>query len=140
MCLLATGPWANKPDECDRILWCVTKCDEYFKGDGLQTLLLKDLRRRDHTMPTILPLSLLPVSEGGVADIVRCFNARKWSLLDVGSCYNPFVQFPQFDVTAIDIAPANQVYRSSSQVVFPHLYPVTTHTHTHTQTHTHTII
>ena len=35
------------------------------------------------------------------------FGARKWKLLDVGSCYNPFSKFDKFEVTAIDIAPAH---------------------------------
>lgn len=78
-------------------------------GGLLQKLLLKDLRRCGHTMSPIVTPTLLPASEEGVSDVVRRFNSQKWSLLDVGSCYNPFVQFHQFDVTAIDIAPANQV-------------------------------
>ena len=35
------------------------------------------------------------------------------SVLDVGSCYNPFAKFPEFDVVAIDLSPTpdSDVYR-----------------------------
>lgn len=33
----------------------------------------------------------------------------KLKLLDVGSCYDPFRSFNEFDTTAIDISPANEV-------------------------------
>lgn len=34
------------------------------------------------------------------------YRVDKIKLLDVGSCYNPLADFPELDVTAIDIAPA----------------------------------
>ena len=30
-------------------------------------------------------------------------------LLDVGSCFNPFSEFDEFDAVAIDISPAKEV-------------------------------
>ncbi|EAA14881.3 AGAP008978-PA [Anopheles gambiae str. PEST] len=36
----------------------------------------------------------------------RPYTIDRIRLLDVGSCYDPFACFPDFDVTAIDIAPA----------------------------------
>lgn len=36
---------------------------------------------------------------------------EKVKLLDVGSCYNPFSVFEDFDVTAVDIAPAQESVR-----------------------------
>ena len=109
MYALASGPWAAKRDECDRIQWCVDRCEEYYKSDVLRKQLLKDLRRVGHGMSTLVPLDLLPSSEEGVASLIRDLGSRKWRLLDVGSCYNPFTAHPQFEVTAIDIAPATDV-------------------------------
>ena len=76
-------------------------------GGVLTKLLQKDLRRKGHGMTTLIPLELLPGSEADVTRIVDEFLQRKWKLLDVGSCYNPFNEFDRFAVTAMDIAPAN---------------------------------
>ena len=101
---LATGPWAKHGG--GRIQWSVDTCEEYFTGGQLQKLLMKDLRRVHHGMPTVVPRELLPPTEEEVDRIVCSFSSRKWTLLDVGSCYNPFSKYPHFDVTAIDLAPA----------------------------------
>ena len=108
MSRLATGPWACRK-EGGRIEWCVTTCLKYFSS-RLEQLLLKDLRRQSHGMPTLVPTSLLPASPEAVREKVAVLKERKWRLLDVGSCYNPFQEWLQlFDVTAIDIAPASPV-------------------------------
>lgn len=39
------------------------------------------------------------------------FQIDRIRLLDVGSCYNPFSAFAEFEVTAIDIAPAQESVR-----------------------------
>lgn len=107
---LAIGPWQQARDkEGNRIAWCVDVCEEYFARGTLAKLLLKDLRRTVHQMPTLVPLDILPKTEEDVSHLAQCFNSRKLFLLDVGSCYNPFKKFPQFEVTAIDIAPADKV-------------------------------
>ena len=106
MCGLATGPWREREDG-DRIAWCVATCDQYL-DHRLEQLLLKDLRRLDHAMPTLLHPSLLP-SPSSVTSLVHRLRQEPLKLLDVGSCYNPFFSFPQFTVTAIDIAPASEV-------------------------------
>lgn len=107
---LAIGSWEeNGLRKASRIQWCVQVCSEYFKQHGaLHTLLLKDLRRRDHDMPTTVPLPLLPSSLEGVIEIVENYSLTL-NLLDVGSCYNPFRHYSQFHVTAIDLAPADEV-------------------------------
>ncbi len=105
---LATGPWAkhSTPGGGGRVEWCVDVCREYFQGGCLKKMILKDLRRLEHKMPTVLDVSLL----ASPPDVVeREFGQRLWRLLDVGSCYNPFAEHPQFDVTAVDIAPAVEV-------------------------------
>lgn len=68
--------------------------------------LCKDMRRETFGNPTQLEPSLLPQTEEEVKKIVRSFQDRLLHLLDVGSCYNPFNEYKDFNVTAIDIAPA----------------------------------
>ena len=102
---LATGQWAEQGS--GRITWCVGACEEYFVGGVLSNQLYKDLRRLEHNMCTLVPPALLPNSDADVPKMIEEFQRKKWTLLDVGSCYNPFSEFDQFDVTAIDIAPAN---------------------------------
>lgn len=103
---LATESWAGK--DGGRIGWCEQTCEDY-RSHRLEQLLLKDLRRKSHEMPTLVHTSLLPMLPFGVKELVRQLNIRAWRLLDVGSCYNAFHTSPQFDVTAIDIAPAVEV-------------------------------
>ena len=105
---LATGPWAGR-DIGDRISWCVQTCNEYW-FDRLEKLILKDLRRHNHDMATLVQPSLLPTSQFAVTEMVDRLRSGVWRLLDVGSCYNPFLAWPQFVVTAIDIAPASEVF------------------------------
>ena len=62
-----------------------------------------------HEMPTQVHSAWLPSAEEDVMKVVSQFAGRKLVLLDVGSCYNPFSQFDEFSVTAIDIAPAVEV-------------------------------
>lgn len=107
---LATGQWAEQGS--GRIVWCVDVCEEYFVGGALAKLIHKDLRRLVHSMSTLVSHELLPRSDADVAKTVETFQHKKWTLLDVGSCYNPFSKFDKFDVTAIDIAPANSTVLS----------------------------
>jgi len=105
---LATVDWAKKHNN-NRITWCVESIKEYFHA-GLMKVLKKDLRRLDHQMPTIVDLAELPKTEQEVAKTVDYFvNKHSIELLDVGSCYNPFVQFEDLEVLAVDIAPAVEV-------------------------------
>lgn len=106
---LASGAWVRE-GEASRVAWCVKTSEDYFTVNGLlHKLLLKDLRRRAHSMPTIIPHTFLPSTEEEVETHVAQWQNRKYSLLDVGSCYNPFLSYRQFDVTALDIAPAHKV-------------------------------
>lgn len=107
MCSLATGPWMKHG--LGRIQWCVDACKEYFLQGSLEKLLKKDLRRLAHGNPTQLDIGLLPQCEEDTERIVKSFQYRQLSLLDVGSCYNPFKIYEEFCVTAIDIAPATKV-------------------------------
>ena len=111
---LATGPWTEGEGgrSGSRILWCTEAIKEYFSPEGaLRKLLLKDLRRMNHSMPTLVSTPFPVCTEDKVAEVVEEFCTRRLSLLDVGSCYNPFQSYPQFQVTAIDIAPAHPVWQ-----------------------------
>lgn len=106
---LAINHWAvndRKKEEANvkcqqrsRIIWTVNFCREYF----LSVDLIARIRQRE--------LRLLDELKIDVADINQAIASRQIpveniKLLDVGSCYNPFKPFPEFQVTAIDIAPA----------------------------------
>lgn len=83
-----------------RIMWSVNYCREYFQ----QTETITALRDRE--------LRLLNELKADAAAIEMEFEKRtaeeRIKLLDVGSCYNPFSKFEEFEVTAIDIAPATE--------------------------------
>uniref|UniRef100_A0A8C4QCQ2 S-adenosylmethionine sensor upstream of mTORC1 n=1 Tax=Eptatretus burgeri TaxID=7764 RepID=A0A8C4QCQ2_EPTBU len=112
---LAEEHWSENDENEDRIDWCRRACLEYFLEGGLQLALVKDKRRQlagqhrssDNTasfilftiMPPALSCSLLSPS-------------HKIRLLDVGSCFNPFLKYDEFLAIGIDIFPAVQnVYR-----------------------------
>lgn len=89
----------SKAQQRSRIAWTVNYCREYFLSEELIT----KIRQRE--------LRLLDELKIDCTEINRLIAARqvpvdKIKLLDVGSCYNPFKPFPEFDVTAVDIAPA----------------------------------
>jgi len=105
---LATGDWERKHDN-NRIVWCVGTIRDYFSV-GLRKALMKDLRRLDHDMPTIVDCKELPKTEQEITKAIDLFITKPTlKLLDVGSCYNPFVQFKEFEVVAVDIVPAVEV-------------------------------
>lgn len=104
------GVGEGSSHSCDRIMWCVEVCEQYYgEGRAMHRHLLKDLRRKDHGMPTLVAVALLPATEDKVSEVVSNMAAGSRALLDVGSCFNPFSSFRCFDVTALDIAPAHQV-------------------------------
>lgn len=95
---LATKCWdknfSNSKMLSSRITWVGSTCIEYFNAD----ILIK--RKREIELCKKLNL-----------DICKCDtleNISKIKLLDVGSCYNPFKIFEEFEVFPVDIAPANE--------------------------------
>ena len=113
MYLLATSVWSPRQEFTgvdegdDRIAWCVAVCKEYFLDGRLARLLQKDLRRLEFKRETVVHPLLLPPDP---QQFVESTFPRPWSLLDVGSCYNPFSKLSDlFTVTAVDIAPACKV-------------------------------
>lgn len=120
---LATAHWTKKTLLCtkgsskkrakfadkehSRIEWSVKYCREYFEGDEDSQQLVQ--RRREERI-------LDAMKEAGKAIETKNFEqsdtvGSRLKLLDVGSCYNPFVEYEEFDVLAIDIAPANPAVR-----------------------------
>ncbi|XP_055548297.1 S-adenosylmethionine sensor upstream of mTORC1-like [Wyeomyia smithii] len=100
---LATRYWdknmqiTSKKANC-RIDWVVNSCREYFMlGSNSLLYLFRD--KEDQIMKIINESHDYKHSAYLISNI---------KLLDVGSCYNPFSAFPEFEVTAIDIAPAQE--------------------------------
>ncbi|XP_060533545.1 S-adenosylmethionine sensor upstream of mTORC1 [Cylas formicarius] len=93
---LATEYWETRCMErrsaYSRIDWVFQSCKEYF-------LYIHKYRDKE--------VSVSRKHNIEKRDIVFSSFGNKLKLLDVGSCYNPFKQFLEFEVTAIDIAPAS---------------------------------
>ena len=114
---LATGPWQQQQKhkeaatgEDDRIQWCISAIEDYYLHSQLTKLLLKDVKRVEHQMPTLLQADLLPRSRDEATAVAASFSSgRRLKLLDVGSCYNPFLGHPLLEVTAVDLCPAVEV-------------------------------
>ncbi|XP_070559505.1 S-adenosylmethionine sensor upstream of mTORC1-like [Ptychodera flava] len=114
---LAIQHWTGQPE--DRIEWCRNCCSEFFFCGGLKKALDKDERTRlfnmkksgDDTVEAMLPKGKYHEHESP-KDLFLAGNeitlpfSGKIRLLDVGSCYNPFVQFDEFLAVGIDISPA----------------------------------
>lgn len=91
---------ANQGKEHNRIDWTVRFCCDYFGAE------LVPLRyQRDREMHILSKISET-INDVDVDDVWQFSENNRLKLLDVGSCYNPFSKYDQFDVTAIDIAPA----------------------------------
>lgn len=81
-----------------RIIWSVETCVTYF------TDTIEYFRVKEYSVVNKYDLPMVHMEK-------KSFT-NKWILLDVGSCYNPFKDFKQFDVIPIDIAPAtDEVYK-----------------------------
>ncbi|XP_065830004.1 S-adenosylmethionine sensor upstream of mTORC1-like isoform X2 [Oscarella lobularis] len=110
---LAVDHW-EKSDGRKRITWCVEQCNEYFKDGGLERALAKDKRRHEfYAKEKNKKGSYERYSQAirlATPDHLqsKLRDETKLRLLDVGSCYNPFLSAGSrdFDVTAIDISPA----------------------------------
>lgn len=106
---LAVNHWEQNDlkegnEQCrrNRIFWSVNYCRAYFFDDCLKAA-IRDREKRI--------LSLIRSDTEGLDVWIKskCISIvdSKLKLLDVGSCYNPFKKFEDFDVMAIDISPAN---------------------------------
>lgn len=82
--------------ENNRIDWSVKFCLDYF-ADDLNSMMINKRNREIRIL-----------AEDGAESDCKFWQKQneKLNFLDVGSCYNPFSKYQQFNVTAIDIAPA----------------------------------
>lgn len=83
-------------EENDRFKFCIDSINEYFTISNLESLDKKELeiyKKLDQNVELELPPLFIP---------------NKLRLLDVGSSFNSFSDKEQFEVTAIDISPANE--------------------------------
>ncbi|XP_056126931.1 S-adenosylmethionine sensor upstream of mTORC1 [Rhinichthys klamathensis goyatoka] len=108
---LADNHWANKCEGEGRIEWCRSVCQEYFQDGGMRRVLEKDEKSTKHatdennTSANSLPQSSSPSNRS-------MFQLGRIRLLDVGSCFNPFLKFDEFLTVGIDIVPAvESVYK-----------------------------
>ena len=113
---LATTDWSFNCDGTDRTSWCRDISIDYFFNGGFRKFLEKDERRKKfYALDKKNFLSGLgsktTCDEETSIEIPKGFptnNDFKIKLLDVGSCYNPFATYPEFDTVAIDLFPANR--------------------------------
>ena len=98
---LATEFWVNEDNS--RVFWIYNQIKNYFFKGGR-----KHEHSRDYKFAKRKGVLLDSCDE---SDLSVDENDRL-TVLDVGSCYNPFKQFDTLDVLAIDIAPAqNDVFK-----------------------------
>ncbi|XP_072257629.1 S-adenosylmethionine sensor upstream of mTORC1 isoform X1 [Pyxicephalus adspersus] len=107
---LAGNHWAKKCEGEGRIEWCLGVCQEYFFNGGKRKALEKDARRaalNNHQSASCEDLlaSGLTNTNGNTPN-QEFHLPGKIRLLDVGSCYNPFVKYEDFLAVGIDIVPA----------------------------------
>ncbi|EHA99601.1 hypothetical protein GW7_16147, partial [Heterocephalus glaber] len=120
---LADNHWAKTCEGEGRIEWCCSVCREYFQNGGKRKALEKDEKRAILTNKTTAALNTHESSklEGHLTNlnftnpefIAELLQASgKIRLLDVGSCFNPFLKFEEFLTVGIDIVPAvESVYK-----------------------------
>ncbi|XP_015343749.1 S-adenosylmethionine sensor upstream of mTORC1 [Marmota marmota marmota] len=120
---LADNHWAKTCEGEGRIEWCCSVCREYFQNGGKKKALEKDEKRAVLATQTTPALNTHESSklEGHLTNlsftnpefITELLQASgKIRLLDVGSCFNPFLKFEEFLTVGIDIVPAvESVYK-----------------------------
>ncbi|XP_041965627.1 S-adenosylmethionine sensor upstream of mTORC1 [Alosa sapidissima] len=103
---LADNYWTKNCEGEVRIEWCRSICQDYFLDGGMKRMLEKDEKSAKFAF-------------GGPAVNVQSHSSSrstlhsgKIRLLDVGSCFNPFLKFDEFFTVGIDIVPAvESVYK-----------------------------
>lgn len=104
----------SENEDTSRILWTKRKILEYYYNGGLDNQLIRDenrIKRHKLKDPEFKENVVNNINEE-----IRFEekNNGRIKLLDVGSCYNPFSPFKEFEVTGLDIAPAYEhgVYKA----------------------------
>lgn len=103
----------NKDSSQNRINWTVNVCLNYFKHELLKyrEKEIEIMRKNCIELNQKQPIN----SHSHVPSFRRDVKKdTKLRLLDVGSCFNPFEKYTDFEVIAIDIAPSNnrRVYQA----------------------------
>ncbi|KAH0616595.1 hypothetical protein JD844_027823 [Phrynosoma platyrhinos] len=117
---LADNHWAKTYEGEGRIEWCCSVSREYFQNGGKRKALEKDEKRvlatKDvqtmgiHTSPKTESSSENSNHNSLTDELLH--PSGKIRLLDVGSCFNPFLKFEEFLTVGIDIVPAvESVYK-----------------------------
>lgn len=103
---LATEVWKGKDT---RITWTFKTSMDYFYNGGLEHSLLRQMKLNKvfHQKQCTNSLSFDRFKDDDIQHSYQNLN-RKLELLDVGSCYNPFSKFKEFECTAIDLTPATK--------------------------------
>ncbi|XP_028667037.2 S-adenosylmethionine sensor upstream of mTORC1 [Erpetoichthys calabaricus] len=107
---LADHHWSKKCEGEGRIEWCRSVCQEYFGNGGMKKMLEKDEKSAHHAITVTTKLTPQVTL---TSDSPRSVHlSGKLRLLDVGSCFNPFLKFDEFLTVGIDIVPAvESVYK-----------------------------
>lgn len=106
---LADNHWSKKCEGEGRIEWCLGVCQEYFFNGGKRKAIEKDARRaalNNPRPPSSDHLLGSGLDSDGTAISPNFHLPGKIRLLDVGSCYNPFMKYEDFLAVGIDIVPA----------------------------------
>ncbi|KAG7278652.1 hypothetical protein CRUP_031947 [Coryphaenoides rupestris] len=98
---LADHHWANKCEGEGRIEWCRSVCQEYFLDGGMKRLLEKDEK---NSRLAAVPPGAQPSVPAPAPAPSSVPHRGKMRLLDVGSCFNPFLEFDEFLTVGIDIS------------------------------------
>ncbi|KAJ8245660.1 hypothetical protein GJAV_G00273100 [Gymnothorax javanicus] len=101
---LADNHWAKTCEGEGRIEWCRSVCQEYFLNGGMKKALEKDEKRAKLSASSPSLHSVPSQQTNGPHRL--SVHTGKIRLLDVGSCFNPFLKFDEFLTVGIDIVPA----------------------------------
>ncbi|XP_035258390.1 S-adenosylmethionine sensor upstream of mTORC1 isoform X1 [Anguilla anguilla] len=103
---LADNHWAKTCEGEGRIEWCRSVCQEYFLNGGMKRVLEKDEKRArlSTSLSSAAPPCAPPPQTNGPHRL--SVQTGRIRLLDVGSCFNPFLKFDEFLTVGIDIVPA----------------------------------
>ncbi|XP_072291291.1 S-adenosylmethionine sensor upstream of mTORC1 [Eucyclogobius newberryi] len=100
---LADHHWTKKCEGEGRIEWCRSVCQEYFLDGGMKRMIVKDEKSAAASLGLTSATDNAP-SHSSVPS--RAAPIGRMRLLDVGSCFNPFLKFDEFLTVGIDIVPA----------------------------------
>lgn len=106
---LADNHWTKKCEGEGRIEWCRSVCQEYFLDGGMKKMIEKDQK----SATAALGFTTAAVNSQNPSTVPSSSSPfGKMRLLDVGSCFNPFLKFDEFLTVGIDIVPAvESVYK-----------------------------